>query len=265
METPDSAAGPAKAAESLNGGCGGAPASEENQRLRAYGLLGFRDFCANKGYSCLRQLSKPILAGFAKEFLEQTRTRQGPLYSARSLRRFQLGLNNYLRTVYGGGFDLSRDPAFVDVNGSLTTASKVVPRPVVKLSAGSNGQSADAVLISTEDLTKIGQYFWKVINTPRGLQQKVWFDLMIHLGSEGIENQHSMRRDSFVFLKSQSDSRRRLQWVSVQRDSTTASLQLRAGSLFSRFDTSLHQFGVTEGLQRIAPSQLEELRESCTY
>ncbi|CAN7984547.1 unnamed protein product, partial [Ixodes pacificus] len=181
---------------------------DDEQRLRAYGLVGFRDFCAKKSPASpsLRELDKPLLAALAGEFLEQTRSRQGTLYGARALRRFQIGLNNYLRTVFGADFDLARDPAFSDA---------ALPRPpaVVKLCpVASNGQSADAVIIGAEDLTKIGQYFWKVINTPRGLQQKVWFDLMIHLGSEGIENQHSMRKDSFVILKSQSDGRRRLQW-----------------------------------------------------
>ncbi|KAM7294684.1 uncharacterized protein ISCGN_024190 [Ixodes scapularis] len=192
---------------------------DDEQRLRAYGLVGFRDFCAKKSPASpsLRELDKPLLAALAGEFLEQTRSRQGTLYGARALRRFQIGLNNYLRTVFGADFDLARDPAFSDVNGFLATAygKAALPRPpaVVKLCpVASNGQSADAVIIGAEDLTKIGQYFWKVINTPRGLQQKVWFDLMIHLGSEGIENQHSMRKDSFVILKSQSDGRRRLQW-----------------------------------------------------
>ncbi|CAN7989480.1 unnamed protein product, partial [Ixodes hexagonus] len=193
---------------------------DDEQRLRAYGLVGFRDFCVRKTPSSasLRDLDKPVLAALAGQFLEQTRSRQGTLYGARALRRFQIGLNNYLRTVFGSDFDLTRDPLFADVKGFFATAygRVALPRPspaVVKLCpVPSNGQSADAVVIGTEDLTKIGQYFWKVINTPRGLQQKVWFDLMIHLGSEGIENQHSMRKESFVILKSQADGRRRLQW-----------------------------------------------------
>lgn len=176
---------------------------DEERLLRTHGLLGFRDFCAKKGTVSLRQLDKLALAGLAREYVDSSRSRQGPLHSARSLRRFQVGLNNYLRSVYGDDFDLSRDPAF---------APLAVPSASGAANAGRMGQSADTVVITPEDLTKIGQYFWRVINTPRGLQQKVWFDLMIHLGSDGIENQHAMRKDSFMLLKSPADGRRRLQW-----------------------------------------------------
>ncbi|XP_064473679.1 uncharacterized protein LOC135388209 isoform X2 [Ornithodoros turicata] len=196
MESPD---------ESPNS----AECSDDEQRLRTYGLLGFRDLCIKKGFPNLRLLSKDDLAGLVKEFYEQSRIKQG-VCNARSLRRFHLGLTQYFRSQFGSDFDMGRDPAFVEANNSFAAASKM--RPSSKLPANMT-QTADAVVISTEDLTKIGQYFWRVINTPRGLQQKVWFDLMIHLGAEGIENQHSMRRESFVILKSQTDGRRRLQWV----------------------------------------------------
>ncbi|KAL1435861.1 hypothetical protein MTO96_010634 [Rhipicephalus appendiculatus] len=158
---------------------------DEERLLRTHGLLGFRDFCAKKGTASLRQLDKLALAGLAREYVDSSRSRQGPLHSARSLRRFQR----------------SRHWRFPPHRGAANAGG-----------AGRMGQSADTVVITPEDLTKIGQYFWRVINTPRGLQQKVWFDLMIHLGSDGIENQHAMRKDSFMLLKSPADGRRRLQW-----------------------------------------------------
>ncbi|XP_077488109.1 uncharacterized protein LOC144098992 [Amblyomma americanum] len=181
-------------------------APDEEVLLRAHGLLGFRDFCAKKGSASLRQLDKLALAGLAREFVDSSRVKQGPLYSARSLRRFQVGLNGYLRSLYGADFELGRDPVFAPLAGPSASGA------VSSGGAGRMGQSADAVVITPEDLTKIGQYFWRVVNTPRGLQQKVWFDLMIHLGSDGIENQHAMRKDSFALLKSPADGRRRLQW-----------------------------------------------------
>ncbi|XP_018496595.2 uncharacterized protein LOC100902086 [Galendromus occidentalis] len=70
----------------------------------------------------------------------------------------------------------------------------------------------DHTVVSDEDLQRISDYFWTAIDTPRGLIQKVWFDLMLHLGADGIENQHTMRKESFILLKSQTDGRRRLQW-----------------------------------------------------
>ncbi|XP_065302691.2 uncharacterized protein [Dermacentor albipictus] len=183
-----------------------AEAPDEEKLLRTHGLLGFRDFCAKKGSASLRQLDKLALAGLAREYVDSSRARQGPLHSARSLRRFQVGLNNYLRSLYGGDFDLGRDPAFAPLAAPSASGAANAG------GASRMGQAADAVVITAEDLTKIGQYFWRVINTPRGLQQKVWFDLMIHLGSDGIENQHAMRKDSFALLKSPADGRRRLQW-----------------------------------------------------
>ncbi|OQR74951.1 hypothetical protein BIW11_08743 [Tropilaelaps mercedesae] len=77
---------------------------------------------------------------------------------------------------------------------------------------GIGRRDGDHSIVSDEDLEKIAAYFWNAINTPRGLIQKVWFDLMLHLGADGIENQHSMRKESFILLKSQTDGRRRLQW-----------------------------------------------------
>lgn len=181
---------------------------DDERHLRTCGLLGFRDLCVKKGIASLRQLTKNELAKLVKEFFDQSRIKQG-CYNSRSLRRFHIGLTHYFRPQFGSDFDMERDPAFADVSSSLPPSNS---RARSAKLAGNVVQTADAVVISTEDLTKIGQYFWRVINTPRGLQQKVWFDLMIHLGAEGIENQHSMRRESFVILKSQTDGRRRLQW-----------------------------------------------------
>lgn len=43
----------------------------------------------------------------------------------------------------------------------------------------------DQTVVSDEDLHRISDYFWTAIDTPRGLIQKVWFDLMLHLGADG--------------------------------------------------------------------------------
>lgn len=191
-----------------------AEAPDEERLLRTHGLLGFREFCSKKGSVNLRQLGKFALAGLAQEYVNSSRAKQGAPCNARSLRRFQLGLNAYLRFLYGADFNLCSDPAFASLASppvsSAAAAGAAAGSTVVV--ARRMGHSADAVTITAEDLAKIGQYFWRVVNTPRGLQQKVWFDLMIHLGSNGIENQHAMRKDSFVLLKSAADGRRRLQW-----------------------------------------------------
>lgn len=50
---------------------------------------------------------------------------------------------------------------------------------------GTARRDGDHSIVSDEDLEKISAYFWNAINTPRGLIQKVWFDLMLHLGADG--------------------------------------------------------------------------------
>lgn len=50
---------------------------------------------------------------------------------------------------------------------------------------GIGRRDGDHSIVSDEDLEKIASYFWNAINTPRGLIQKVWFDLMLHLGADG--------------------------------------------------------------------------------
>ncbi|KAL3204609.1 hypothetical protein MRX96_011601 [Rhipicephalus microplus] len=214
---------------------------DEERLLRTHGLLGLRDFCAKKGTVSLRQLDKLALAGLAREYVDSSRSRQGPVAQ---------------RTL------AATLPAF---------APLAVPSASGAANAGRMGQSADTVVITPEDLTKIGQYFWRVINTPRGLQQKVWFDLMIHLGSDGIENQHAMRKDSFMLLKSPADGRRRLQWkipggASIPDDPenplgrTTASPRRRAsGSTCSPLNNTMlalmmYDISKDAGLSRVYPN-----------
>ena len=55
--------------------------------------------------------------------------------------------------------------------------------------------------MSEQDFEKLHDYLDKNMDTPKGLKQKVFFDVLFQYGRRGREGLRELRKYSFVFLR----------------------------------------------------------------
>uniref|UniRef100_A0A8W8P5J4 EGF-like domain-containing protein n=1 Tax=Magallana gigas TaxID=29159 RepID=A0A8W8P5J4_MAGGI len=150
----------------------------------------FRTFLiAKRGSGDFEGLSKQELNENLRLFYVSIRTKSGTNLKVSSLNSIKYGLSKYLK-----------DNCKIDIHGSEFHESKVVFKAAITDMKKKGFGSVDhKQAISTEDLNKLFNSETIVfnVNTPCGLQSKVWFDLMFYLCRRGRENLRKMTKETF--------------------------------------------------------------------
>lgn len=124
-------------------------------------------------------------------FYFDVRTVTGEQYKASSLENLRASLNRYLRSVPHSrlDIDITKDDRFREANVSYKSAIK-------ELKALGKGSVEHYPRISDTDLKTIYASFDTC--TPKGLIDKVQFDIRLYFCRRGMENMHSMTKDTFA-------------------------------------------------------------------
>ena len=97
----------------------------------------------------------------------------------------------------------------VDINNdtAFKTACEAFAAVMVSLKRQGKGKIVHKQPLTTEDFTKLYSSDALDLNTPNGLQNKVFIDLMIHLCNRGRENLRDMKRSDFNICNDSNNNR----------------------------------------------------------
>ena len=126
-----------------------------------------------------------------RDFYANARTEKGERYKVNSYVQIRYGISKFLKKK---DIDINT-PAFARSNETFKAVK-------VDLARKGKGGVLHKPCISKEDLTKL--YEDKHVfstDTPVGLQQKVFFEIVLYTCRRGRENLHGMTKDSFVVAK----------------------------------------------------------------
>ncbi|KAG7259145.1 hypothetical protein CRUP_013361 [Coryphaenoides rupestris] len=152
----------------------------------------FNHWLATKGQAIdLVTCEKAQLNNLLRHFYGSVRNTKGELYALKSYHAIRSGLNRYIN---GPPIDrslcLTRDPEFTSANRVFMSISEVLK---------SNADSEDdKPVIPYADMEKIVSSSAMDTERPRGLLNKVWFDIQCHFGRRTKVGNRALRSDSFV-------------------------------------------------------------------
>lgn len=171
-----------------------------------YGYRVFREYCQQKGIDNVDTIPTREIARLLQTFYEDARTREGVPFSANSLVVIRYAINRYYRAPHvNRNIDIVRDPAFHNAN---KTFKAIVRRLHQEEKNRVPGHHRVRPNIYSADHKRLRQYFLLNINTPRGLLQKVWFDLSAHMGYRSLDKIQELGKDAFKVVPSWVDKRR---------------------------------------------------------
>ena len=130
------------------------------------------------------------LAQHLQTFYAEVRTKEGKPYSTSGLVNIRSGLQRYLQSApYFRKINIASDPCFRDAN--------TVFKNVLEISKESLANPRPP--IDAADFVKLQEYVHKNMTYPKGLQNKVLFDVLLHFGKMGRGQLRDLRKDSVVF------------------------------------------------------------------
>ena len=149
----------------------------------------------------LATVGKMELADLLRRFYGAVRTAKGELYGISSYMGIRAGLNRHLNEPpISRSFCLMKDVEF-------TAANNVFAGVVKKLRKEGLDQTTHHPAITPGDIAKLRASSAMSPATPRGLQNKVWFDIQLHFGRRGKEGNRDLKPDSFVIKTDENGTR----------------------------------------------------------
>jgi hypothetical protein len=174
---------------------------------------------------CL-ELEAEDLANTLETFYFDARTQSGELYKRSSLENLRHGVNRYLRSPpFNKEFDIIKDAVFRKANGNYHAALN-------ELKAEGKGNTVHYPAICDKDLEKLYTSEELNVSYPRGLFNKVQFDIRYYFCRRGQENIRCMTKDTF---KVENDSTTDRKYVVKVRDELTKNHCGNDGESFSGF------------------------------
>ncbi len=156
----------------------------------------FRDYLleTNGGDGNFELLSKSALNDHLRNYYASIKKKgkgnelDGGMYKVNAYTNLRYGLSKYIKKAMG--FDIIGDAEFDSSNDVYRAMCK-------KLAKEGFGKTNHMTSISDEDLTLLysGNHHAFDVNTPVGLQQKVWYNIVFYMCRRGRENQHDMTKD----------------------------------------------------------------------
>ncbi|XP_029463188.1 uncharacterized protein LOC115094356 [Rhinatrema bivittatum] len=148
----------------------------------------FKDYLRAKqlDYQLVEEYDSRQLSCLLCEFYAHLRKPNGDYYAKTSITTFRYGLQKHFLQMKG--VDIVHDPAFKNANTVMAAMFK-------KLKRVGKGKVQHKEPLSMEDFQKL--YGSCDLNTPAGLQHKVFIDLMLHLCNRGSDKLRDFHKEEF--------------------------------------------------------------------
>jgi site-specific recombinase XerD len=179
--------------------------AENTKKQIRYAVSRMNSFAACAGDTSLENMTDLELDNFLSRFYAGLRKDDGHLYSTKCMHALRYGIHKHFQSIKG--IDITNSDQFVQSN-------KVFKAMLVKLKKEGKGVVKHKDPISKLDMTKILSCL--DLNTPQGLQDKVFIDIMLYFANRGRENLRNMKITDFVIEKNE-----RGQQYIIHRDSLT--------------------------------------------
>ena len=161
--------------------------SKNTDKVTKTSITLLKTFCDQTNLNTdLEQISAMQLDRVLQRFYAGVRKLNGELYKPRTMNSFRFGFQRYFLNRLG--FDIIKAP---DVSLS-NTCFKNMLRTIIKSGKGDINHYPE---IEPEDVKKLYSSF--DLNSPTGLLEKVWFDIMFFLCRRGRENLRDMNKSTF--------------------------------------------------------------------
>ena len=148
----------------------------------------------------LSSIESDALNEILKKFYAEVRQKNGSIYSKAGLINIRAGLQRLITSQpYNRNMNLMKDREF-------NQANYVIQGQIKKLREEGKDKSKHKEPIEPTDYVKIMNSL--DLNTPQGLQNKVFLDVLKHYGRRGVEGLRQLKRDSFVICTDSSAGHR---------------------------------------------------------
>lgn len=165
--------------------------SKNTKRQIKYAVKVLAQYAETRGgtsLSAVEVMPAAELDAFLGKFYPALRKEDGTLYTKKSMQGIRYGLQRHFQSLRG--WDVVKDVEFKESNKSFKAM-------LVKLKDEGLGYVHHKATIPQSDFTKMQASSSLDTSTPRGLQNKVFVDLMIFLCNRGQENLRSMTPSDF--------------------------------------------------------------------
>ncbi|XP_023277877.1 uncharacterized protein LOC111666688 [Seriola lalandi dorsalis] len=143
----------------------------------------------------LTTVEKTELNRLLRHFYGSVRNSKGELYGIASYIALRAGLNRYFKEpLVGRPVCLMRDAEF-------TSANKVFLGVLKRIRKSGRDITSHHQALSLDDIRILRHSRAMDTSTPRGLLNKVWFDIQVHFGRRGKQANRNLKPDSFVIRK----------------------------------------------------------------
>ena len=146
----------------------------------------FLSFCKELNIYSINIVDLEELKNVLSRFYAGCRTEKGELYQVNSMHSIHNGLQRHFLMVRN--IDIINDNFFVESNACFQNV-------IVKIRSTVKGHVSHYPEIESEDLSKLYNSF--NTDTPTGLLEKVWMDIMIYFTRRGHENLREMTWETF--------------------------------------------------------------------
>ena len=139
--------------------------------------------------SCQQDMSAKSLVPVLRKFYCNVRNRNGEPYVKKTMISIRYGLQKKFEKSHK--FDIVNDDRFKDSNDIFHACLK-------KMKKDGAGESKHKEVISEEDIKRLYSTLTLSTKTPKSLQYKVFFELMMFMCNRGRENLRNMTKEDFV-------------------------------------------------------------------
>ncbi|XP_035515490.1 uncharacterized protein LOC118326576 [Morone saxatilis] len=143
----------------------------------------------------LTTVEKTELNGLLRHFYGSVRNSKGELYGIASYIALRAGLNRYFKEP-----PVSR-PVCLMRDAEFTSANKVFLGVLKRIRKSGRDITSHHQALSPKDICILRHSRVMDTSTPRGLLNKVWFDIQVHFGRRGKQANRNLKPDSFVVRK----------------------------------------------------------------
>lgn len=140
----------------------------------------------------LTTVEKTELNGLLRHFYGSVRNSKGELYGIASYIALRAGLNRYFKEP-----PVSR-PVCLMRDAEFTSANKVFLGVLKRIRKSGRDLTSHHQALSPDDIRILRRSRVMDTSTPRGLLNKVWFDIQVHFGRRGKQANRNLKPDSFV-------------------------------------------------------------------
>lgn len=149
----------------------------------------------------LQSVEKSELNTVLRQFFGSIRTTKGELYSISSYLGLRAGLNRYINEPpVSRSWSLMQDQEF-------TSANNVFKGVVKEIRRAGKDKTTHRPPISPEDQRTLKKSATLNPDYPKGLLNKVWYDVQLHFGRRGNEGNRDLKPDSFVLKRNENGAR----------------------------------------------------------